>query len=60
VNKTSSNCQDVQQGELQGGPAEGDGGAMSEFSRKIVGEYQLVETINKTGLFRNWFELLDY
>ena len=26
MNKTSSNCQDVQQGELQGGPAEGEGG----------------------------------
>ena len=32
---------------------------MSEFSRKTVGGHQLVETINETGAFRNWFELLD-
>jgi len=35
------------------------GGEMSEFSRKTAGGYQLVEIINETGTFRNWFELLD-
>ncbi len=32
---------------------------MSEFSRKTVGGYQLVEIINETGTFLNWFDLLD-
>jgi hypothetical protein len=32
---------------------------MSEFSGKTVGGYQLVEIINETGTFRNWFALLD-
>ncbi len=32
---------------------------MSEFSRKTVRGCLLVESINETGTFRNWFELLD-